>query len=73
MLSTVAAADPVWVVDPGSPGSDLPPQGRSLFDHLTTSNGQQSIPYPFEQLVVAISTHLDAGTAYLGQDRKSVV
>ena len=73
MLSTVAAADPVWVVDPGSPGSDLPPQGRSLFDHLTTSNGQQSIPYPFEQLVVAISTHLDAGTAYLGQPVKQVL
>ena len=73
MLSTVAAADPVWVVDPGSPGPDRPPQGRSLFDHLTISSGQQVIPYPFEQLVAAISTQLDADSAYLGQPVKRVL
>ena len=73
MLCTAALADPVWVVDPGSPGPDLPPQGRSLFDHLTISNGEQVIPYPFEQLVTAIGARLDADSAYLGQPVKQVL
>src|SRR4051812_35963926 len=29
-----AQGEPSWVVDPADPGVNLPPVGRSLFDHL---------------------------------------
>ena len=56
------AAVPVWSVDPKSPGENLPPAGRSLFDFLVaqTTNGQAGyhIPYPFQALVQHIEAQL---------------
>jgi cytochrome c553 len=48
-LSTGVAASglPMWAVDPGQPGPDLPPAGRSLFDFIAADG----VPFPFEALV----------------------
>jgi hypothetical protein len=62
---TPAAADAdyaSWAVDPGVPGPDLPPSGRSLFDHLITEpeggkNGYR-IPFPFSALIERIQARL---------------
>ena len=70
---TVACADPVWVVAPGRPGPDLPPQGRSLFDHLTTHDGRQHIPFPFTALLGSIERRLAADGAYLDRPLKQVL
>ena len=44
----------VWIVPPGVPGADIPPAGRSLFDHIfTDSSGPEPvyrIPFPFTAL-----------------------
>ncbi|MGH8665277.1 MAG: hypothetical protein ACREUX_13535 [Burkholderiales bacterium] len=49
--------------------TDLPPAGRSLFDHLTSrsidGHSVQRIPYPFEALLAALEHH--AGTDSLGR------
>jgi hypothetical protein len=61
MLSCAPAALPA--------ATDLPPAGRSLFDHLTSrsSDGHsvQTIPYPFEALLQTLERH--AGTDTLGR------
>lgn len=67
------AAAPTYVTDPGSPGPDLPPAGRSLFDRLTIADGRQQIPFPFDALVRHLASGLDSGQAYLGRAVKSVL
>jgi len=51
-----------WSVDPRSPGENLPPLGRSVFDFLVTEDvdGRKSyhVPFPFEALMQKIETHL---------------
>ena len=46
---------PRWAVDPGQPGTNLPPAGRSLLDFAlaTERDGAAShdIPFPFEALI----------------------
>lgn len=53
---------PEWVVDPDDPGADLPPVGRSLFDHLVTveEDGRRTyqVPFPFETLTGDIAARL---------------
>jgi hypothetical protein len=55
--------------------SDLPPSGRSLFDHLTTrtieGRSVQRIPYPFPALLQEIRRH--AGTDALGREGMAAV
>jgi hypothetical protein len=46
-----AAPPPVWSVDPSVPGADTPSVGTSLFDAVTTKEGRQAIPFPFERLI----------------------
>ena len=55
----------VWAVDPGAPGPDLPPVGRSLFDHLFAHGGGYRIPFPFPALIEAVAAHV--GRDALGQ------
>ena len=52
----LAAAAPQMVPDPADPGAQLPPEGRSLFDHLVSDGGKYSVPYPFESLVARIES-----------------
>ena len=51
-----------WAVDPTAPGPDLPPLGRSLFDHLVTESigGSKvySVPFPFSALIDRIQARL---------------
>ncbi len=47
LISRAEATSPRWALDPADPGSDLPAEGRSLFD-LTVADG---VPFPFEALV----------------------
>lgn len=53
-----------WAVDPTVPGPDLPPVGRSLFDHLVTERpaGGKAYRVPFP-----LSTLIDRIQAQLGQ------
>jgi len=73
LLCTQLAAKPAWVVDPGNPGQDLPPVGRSLFDHLTSDGNSQVVPFPFEALVARIRATLDSQNAYLDDPVKQVL
>jgi len=73
VFSLVAAANedvpaqPVWVIDPSSPGDNLPPVGRSLFDHLMTvqRNGTwvYELPTSFVQLRQRIESQLQRDPA----------
>lgn len=51
-----------WAVDPSAPGSDLPPIGRSLFDHLFSEReGNRSayrLPFPFSALIERVQARL---------------
>ena len=49
------AAEPSPAVDPRSPGAQLPPEGRSLFDFVVTEGGEHSVPFPFEALLARIT------------------
>jgi hypothetical protein len=53
---------PNWVIAPSSPGDNLPPVGRSLFDELfaVSANGQGRIelPFPFEALLARLDAQL---------------
>lgn len=53
----------VWAVDPLSPGPDLPPVGRSLFDFVVTESGADGshyeVPYPFPALLEKIAAELE--------------
>ncbi len=69
----VACADPVWVTDPNRPGPDAPPLGRSLFDHLTSRDGRQVVPFPFEALLASLQSRLAVEGAYLDRPLKKVL
>lgn len=51
-----------WAVDPTSPGPDLPPLGRSLFDYLVTDStggiNVYRVPFPFSALIDRIQARL---------------
>jgi hypothetical protein len=51
-----------WAVDPTAPGPDVPPVGRSLFDHLFTErvSGERTyrVPFPFTALTDRIEARL---------------
>lgn len=51
-----------WTVNPRDAGSQLPPAGRSLFDHLVTAsrNGVKvyDVPFPFTALIEKIEERL---------------
>jgi hypothetical protein len=48
-----------WAVDPGVPGPDLPPAGRSLFDALA----DDPVPFPLSRLLDSIDSKAGAGLA----------
>lgn len=46
------AEEPSWVISPATPGPDVPPEGASLFDRITTlPDGRRQVPFPFEELI----------------------
>ena len=45
---------PRWALDPSVPGSDLPAEGRSLFDQIAADG----VPFPFEALVSKLERQL---------------
>jgi hypothetical protein len=51
-----------WAADPSRPGPDLPPAGRSLFDHLVTERaggaGAYRVPFPFAALIARVQARL---------------
>ena len=51
-----------WTVDPAAPGPDVPPRGRSLFDHLLTEHAGSKktyrVPFPFSALAERIQAEL---------------
>lgn len=53
---------PIWALDPGDPGSDIPAAGRSLFDFAMAAGNAGTaayeIPDTFEQLVRRIETRV---------------
>jgi hypothetical protein len=55
----LAQGTPEWAVDPQDPGANLPPAGRSLFDHLFAREG---VPFPFTQLLGRIEERAGAGS-----------
>ena len=56
------APPPTWVVDPATPGANLPLAGRSLFDQLfaVDRNGKAAIelPFPFPALLARLDAQL---------------
>lgn len=68
--SVVDYAD--WSADPRRPGPQLPPAGRSLFDHMFTeaSGGAPAyrVPFPFSALIAQINEQL-ANTEFGGGSR----
>ncbi len=52
------AYSPTWVIDPGNPGDDAPPVGRSLFDVVFSNNGAYDLPFPFTRLIKRIEQQL---------------
>lgn len=65
------AAEPAPVIDPRSPGAQLPPEGRSLFDFVIAEgelslplgggSGRGSVvPFPFEALLARIADRCDS-------------
>lgn len=68
-LTGTAAAGPEWVVHPGEPEPDLPPTGRSLFDHLV---GSDPVPFPLETFLARIEARLEPD-AYLARPLKRVL
>ncbi len=68
-----SGAAPVWALDPDNPGPDIPPQGRSLFDHLTIENGRQTVPFPFTRLLQHLRKQTDREGAYLDHPLKTVL
>jgi hypothetical protein len=47
-----------WAADPSRPGPDLPPAGRSLFDHLVSKGGAYRVPFPFAALIERVQARL---------------
>ena len=55
-------ARPHWVVRPGTPGPDIAPVGRSLFERVfTQADGQVRVPFPFSQLLERLALEVGAG------------
>lgn len=48
---------PPWVIDVSTPGPDLPPVGRSLFDDLFSAS-ETPVPFPFTALLTQIRARL---------------
>ena len=65
-----------WAVDPTAPGPDVPPVGRSLFDHLVTertgADKTYRVPFPFSALVDRIQARLGQ-QEYLGGTRVAMI
>jgi hypothetical protein len=61
MAEGMTSTPPVWAIDPGRPGPDLPPRGRSLFDELYTANGSYRLPFPFSSVVAQLRMHMKSG------------
>lgn len=69
--------DGTWVVS-SDPGPNVPPIGRSLFDHLTTvddgkGSKKQIIPFPFTKLVTSIQGQVRPESATPGFGIKNVL
>lgn len=66
-LAQVAGGDDraTWIVDPKEPGPDVPPAGRSLFDHVFVVQADRGprhhLPFPFSELLAAIDRRLEPG------------
>ena len=71
-LADAGGRNTTWAVDPTVPGPDLPPVGRSLFDHLIAlgrTDGQTTaVPFPFQALVQHVRARLEE-KEYLGGTR----
>jgi hypothetical protein len=65
-----------WAVDPTAPGPDVPPVGRSLFDHLVMehagSENTYRVPFPFSALIDRIQVRL-AQQEFLGGTRVAMI
>ena len=63
-----------WAIDPTAPGPDLPPVGRSLFDHLIAdrSTSRYHIAFPFWTFVDRIRERL-AQQEYAGGTRATLI
>jgi hypothetical protein len=65
-----------WAVDPTAPGPDVPPSGRSLFDHLVTERieGKKAyrVPFPFSALIDRIQATLGQ-QEFLGGTRVAMI
>ncbi len=67
-----------WAADPASPGPDLPPAGRSLFDHLFTETEiagdarTYHLPFPFSELIERIGAHL-GNQEFMGGLRVAII
>lgn len=65
-----------WAVDPTTPGPDLPPVGRSLFDHLVAphadADGTHRLPFPFWTFVDQVRTRLTQ-QEYAGGTRGTLI
>lgn len=61
---------PVWAFDPGEPGPDRPPVGRSLFDRVFAEERDGStvvdVPYPFAALRRHLLARMGDGTEAAG-------
>lgn len=68
-LAQVSGGDDraTWIVDPNEPGPDVPPTGRSLFDHVFVVQADRGprhlLPFPFGELLAAIDRRLEPGPA----------
>ncbi|MGH8727600.1 MAG: hypothetical protein ACREV9_05480 [Burkholderiales bacterium] len=49
--------EPRWAINPKSPGSNLPPQGRSLFDVLLAQEPEGRVPFPFSALLKTVERY----------------
>jgi hypothetical protein len=63
-----------WAIDPTAPGPDLPPAGRSLFDHLIADRSASGyrIAFPFWTFVDRIRERL-AQQEYAGGTRATLI
>ncbi len=64
-----------WSADPTVSGPNLPPVGRSLFDHLIAPGGAEKsyrIPFPFSALVERIQSEL-GNTEFAGGTRMAMI